>query len=66
MTILNFELIILNYMKKTYLQPETEILYLRNMEMIALSLKDEPATGDDALVKGDNNWNIWDNSEEED
>lgn len=47
-------------MKKSYLQPETEILYLRNMEIIAVSKFDDPATGDDALVREENNaWDIW-------
>ena len=51
-------------MKKIYLQPETEILYLNNVEMIAISLIDDtPATGDDALVREDNNWDIWDEEE---
>ena len=53
-------------MKKTYLQPETEILHLRNMEMIALSKYEDPATGDDALVKGNNNWDIWGNDDIDD
>ena len=52
-------------MKKTYLQPETEILYLRNMEMIALSLQDGYADGSDALVKEDNDWDIWNSNDVE-
>ena len=53
-------------MKKSYLQPETEILYLRNMDMIALSKYDDPATGDDALVREENNaWDIWGDNDAE-
>ena len=47
-------------MKKTYLQPETEILYLRNMEMIALSTVDTSANQDFGMdTKEDNTWDIW-------
>ena len=51
-------------MKKSYLQPETEILYLRNMDMIALSMYEDPANESDALVKEDNAWDIWGDNEE--
>ncbi|MBQ8051358.1 MAG: hypothetical protein IJ197_07265 [Bacteroidaceae bacterium] len=51
-------------MKKVYLQPETEVTLLQQTNMIALSMYDDPATGDDALVKEENSWdNIWDNEE---
>ena len=52
-------------MKKTYLQPETEILYLRNMEMIALSLGKGSADDSEVLVKEDNDWDIWNSNDVE-
>ncbi len=51
-------------MKKSYLQPETEILYLRNMEMIAMSIIDTPADPDEpVLSREDKDWDIWGNEE---
>ncbi|MBQ8050391.1 MAG: hypothetical protein IJ197_02285 [Bacteroidaceae bacterium] len=52
-------------MKKVYLQPETEVVLIQHTNMIALSLQPDPATGDDALVKEDNNWDIWGEEEAE-
>ena len=67
---MNFELIILNYMKKTYISPATEIEVVSMSSVILTgslnvdgegghaTFHDEDAE-DDALVKSDN-WNdIW-------
>ncbi len=51
-------------MKKTYLQPATEILELNAVEMLALSLQNGGEKADptgEVLTKEDNAWDIWSN-----
>lgn len=46
-------------MKKSYIYPATEIQFTEVEEMMALSIQNSNATGDDALIKA-SNWEIWD------
>lgn len=53
-------------MKKTYITPAMTEQSLDTQCIIALSLKQTPASSSDALVKG-NEWDIWgDDIDEED
>ncbi len=47
-------------MKKTYIQPQTEVAFVEVTNMLAESLpiSDETVNGGDALTK-ENNWDIW-------
>lgn len=49
-------------MKNTYIRPTTESLYAEAQQIMALSLQDGNATGDDALAKP-SNWDIWNDEE---
>ncbi|MBR1499150.1 MAG: hypothetical protein IJ615_05915 [Bacteroidaceae bacterium] len=53
-------------MKKTYIYPTTEIQAAEAAAFIALSLLDGNATGDDALVKSDDDWSIWSDEDTKD
>lgn len=46
-------------MKKTYISPELHTQLIQMEGLIALSLYDNPATSDDALVKGGADWDIF-------
>ena len=53
-------------MKKTYLQPATEVVNFEAVNMMALSLNDAPAQSDlEVLTKEENAWDIWAEEEEE-
>ncbi len=49
-------------MKKIYIAPELDVQLIQLEGLIALSKYDDPATGDDALVKGDRGEDIWGSS----
>lgn len=52
-------------MKKTYISPEIVVARVQQECVIALSLvESEKANDNDALVKGNGDWNIWDSEEE--
>lgn len=46
-------------MKKTYIIPELTMQLVHTESLIALSIQDGTATGDDALVKGSSDWDIF-------
>lgn len=52
-------------MKKQYIAPEFAILSMETQQIIALSLKTTAADDSPALVKENNDWNIWGVEEEE-
>jgi hypothetical protein len=54
-------------MKKQYIAPEFAIQSMETQQIIALSLKKDPADDSAALVKDANvnDWNIWGDEEEE-
>lgn len=54
-------------MKKSYLQPETSVISIQSVTMIAESLIIDPGQGGGgALVKEENdNWDIWGEEETE-
>ena len=52
-------------MKKTYMTPELYVQLVQTEGLIALSLQSGKATGDDALVKGSGDWDIFGDDEEE-
>ncbi len=49
-------------MKKTYIAPELDVQLIQLEGLIALSKYEDPATGDDGLVKGDRGEDIWGSS----
>lgn len=49
-------------MKKTYIAPELGIQLIQLEGLIALSKYEDPATGDDALIKEDRGEDIWGSS----
>ncbi|MBO4801461.1 MAG: hypothetical protein J5545_06285 [Bacteroidaceae bacterium] len=51
-------------MKKTYILPTMKVEDLGVTQIIALSLKDGQADDSDALVKSNDNWDIWSSEEE--
>lgn len=54
-------------MKKTYIAPETEMLNVQNVSMIALSKGSGSADNSEVLVKGEHHsLNIWGESTEDD
>ena len=52
-------------MKKSYSRPEVVIYAAQPVQMLAASLaiNDTVVDGADALVKEDNDWDIWNNEE---
>ena len=49
-------------MKKLYLSPALQVEEAESAQMLAASLivnRDKTVAGDDALVKVDNDWDIW-------
>ena len=48
------------FMKKNYIQPQTEVAFVEVQQMLAESLpiSDETVNGGDALTK-ENSWDIW-------
>jgi len=46
-------------MKKTYIIPALTAQYIETQNIIALSMLEKTADGSDALVKGDGDWDIW-------
>jgi hypothetical protein len=49
-------------MKKLYLSPALQVEEAESAQMLATSLivnRDKTVDGDEALVKGDNDWDIW-------
>ncbi len=51
-------------MKKTYIQPQTEVSFVEAHQMLAESLpiSDDTVSGSDALTK-ENQWDIWGDGE---
>lgn len=48
-------------MKKTYIKPELNIQVLQSTGMLALSALSETADSTNALVRHNNDWDIWGN-----
>lgn len=49
----------MTFMKKTYIIPALTVQHIETQNIIALSLQGGKATGDDALVKGSGDWDIF-------
>lgn len=51
----------MDYMKKTYLMPRTEVAFAEVTNMLAESLpiSDDSVDGGEALTKEEKSWDIW-------
>ena len=51
----------MDYMKKTYLMPRTEVAFAEVTSMLAESLpnSDDSVDGGEALTKEEKSWDIW-------
>ena len=52
-------------MKKMYITPAVEINETTTSNMMAVSLQTTPADGSDALVKENEDWDFWGDSDED-